>query len=422
MTGITKTIESSIKKHALPFEHNQHLTPLIDAIGKVKYVLLGEASHGTSEFYTTRTELTKKLIQEKGFTFIAVEGDWPACYEVNRYVKGYEPSYSSARDALQTLNRWPTWMWSNEEVLDLIEWLKLYNETQDVKVGFYGLDVYSLWESMEAIIQYLEDTQSPELDQAKEAFECFEPFHRKAEQYGVSAALYGEDCKQEVLALLQSLLTNRNKYENDDEASLNLVVNALVTTNAEHYYHTMITNDNESWNIRDHHMVHALEHITTFYGSEAKGIVWEHNTHIGDARATDMVHAGLVNVGQLTREKYGEENVYAIGFGTYKGTVIASTKWGTPHEVMPVPEATIGSWEHFLHKARNGNKLLLFDSMNQHEFNETIGHRAIGVIYHPQYEHLGNYVPTRVSDRYNAFIYIEETKALTPISVKHETV
>jgi erythromycin esterase-like protein len=422
LAGITKTIESSIKKHALPFEHNQHFPPLIDAIGEVKYVLLGEASHGTSEFYTTRTDLTKKLIQEKGFTFIAVEGDWPACYEVNRYIKGYKTSYSTARDALQAFNRWPTWMWSNKEVVDLIEWLKSYNETQDVKVGFYGLDVYSLWESMEAIIQYLENTHSPELDQARKAFECFEPFHRKAEQYGVSAALYGEDCKQEVLALLQSLQTNRNKYENDEEASLNLLVNALVTTNAEQYYHAMITNDNESWNIRDHHMVHALEHISTYYGSDAKGIVCEHNTHIGDARATDMAHAGLVNVGQLTREKYGEDHVYAIGFGTYKGTVIAATKWGAPYEVMTVPEATAGSWEHSLYKAGNGNKLLLFDAMNQHEFNETIGHRAIGVIYHPEYEHLGNYVPTRVSGRYNAFIYIEETKALSPILVQQEIV
>jgi erythromycin esterase-like protein len=310
-------------------------------------------------------------------------------------------------------------MWANEEVLEIIDWLKRYNETQEVKIGFYGLDVYSLWESMEAIIQYLEQIQSPDLDKAKRAFECFEPFHRKAEQYGVSAALYGESCMDEVLDLLRTMSANRKMYENDIEASLNLLVNSLVAANAEYYYHTMITDDNESWNIRDRHMVQALQHISEFYGEAAKGIVWEHNTHIGDARATDMASQGLVNVGQLTREKYGEENVYAIGFGTYKGTVIASTKWGDPHEVMKVPEAKRGSWEYYLHKAGEGNKILLFNEQNKGEFSERIGHRAIGVIYHPEYEHLGNYVPTYISDRYNAFIYHEITKALQPIPVGH---
>jgi erythromycin esterase-like protein len=415
---LTKTIEASIKKHAMPFKNNEELTsPLMKVIGDVKYVLLGEASHGTSEFYTNRTEITKKLIVEKGFQFIAVEGDWPSCYEVNRYVKGYETSYSSAKEVLQAFNRWPTWMWSNEEVLELIEWLKKYNETQDTKIGFYGLDVYSLWESMEAIITYLKNTESPELDQAQKAFECFEPFHRKPEQYGVSAALYGEDCREEVLELLQGMLAKRNTHQNDDEANLNLVVNALVTANAEYYYEAMITNDDQSWNIRDTHMVEALEHVSNYYGENAKGIVWEHNTHIGDARATDMARSGLVNVGQLTREKYGEDNVYAIGFGTYQGTVIASTKWGSPFEVMTVPKATKGSWEYYLNQVQLGNSLLLFNEENESEFADTIGHRAIGVIYHPEYEHMGNYVPTMVSKRYNAFIYVEETKALSPIEV-----
>jgi erythromycin esterase-like protein len=419
---LTKTIEASIKKHALPFENPQHLTPLFKEIGDAKYVLLGEASHGTSEFYTNRTEISKKLIQDKGFNFIAVEGDWPSCYEVNRYVKGYETSYSSAREVLQAFNRWPTWMWSNEEVLELVEWLKEYNKTRETKVGFYGLDVYSLWESMEAIIEYLEKTDSPELEQAKKAFECFEPFHRKAEQYGVSAALYGEDCREEVSELLQAMLSKRNNYEDDPEATLNLVVNALVTANAEYYYEAMITNDDQSWNVRDTHMVEALEHVSNFYGEYGKGIVWEHNTHIGDARATDMARAGLVNVGQLTREKYGKDNIYAIGFGTYKGTVIASTKWGSPYEVMQVPEATKGSWEYFLHQAKEGNMLLLFNEENDNEFADTIGHRAIGVIYHPEYEHMGNYVPTKVSKRYDAFIFIEDTKALSPIEVGKVTV
>jgi erythromycin esterase-like protein len=415
----TKSIEASIKNHAIPFQHSAHLEPLIEAIGDARYALLGEASHGTSEFYTTRTEITKKLIQEKAFTFIAVEGDWPSCYEVNRYVKGYDTPYNSSKEVLQAFNRWPTWMWANEEVVELIEWVRKYNETVETKIGFYGLDVYSLWESMEAIIHYLDQIQSPDLDKAKKAFECFEPFHRKAEQYGVSAAIYGESCMEEVLDLLQTMIANRKKYDNDKEASLNLLVNSLVAANAEHYYHAMITDDHESWNIRDRHMVEALHHITEFYGERGKAIVWEHNTHIGDARATDMASQGLVNVGQLTREKYREENVYAIGFGTYKGTVIASTKWGESHEVMTVPEATRGSWEYYLHKTGDGNKILLFNEQNKQEFSDRINHRAIGVIYHPEYEHLGNYVPTHISNRYNAFVYHEVTKALQPIQVAH---
>lgn len=418
---LTKSLEESIKKYSLPFENDMHLSPLIEAIGDVKYVLLGEATHGTSEFYTTRTEITKKLVQEKNFTYIAVEGDWPSCYEVNRYVKGYNSPYSSAKEVLQSFNRWPTWMWANEEILDLVEWLKKYNESQDVKVGFYGLDVYSLWESMEAMIGYLEDTGSPDLDKVKSAFECFEPFHRKAEEYGISAAIYGENCRKEVTELLQAIVSNRKRYENDQEASLNLEVNALVTSNAEQYYHAMITNDNESWNIRDHHMVEALEHISSFYGTRSKGIVWEHNTHIGDARATDMARSGHVNVGQLTREKYGQKNVFTVGFGTYEGTVIASTKWATPHSIMQVPKAVVGSWEYYLHRARSGNCILIFNEDNRDHFNDTIGHRAIGVIYHPEYEHLGNYVSSRVSERYDSFIFIDVTKALVPISFQNKT-
>lgn len=419
---LTKNVTESIKKYALPYQNPTDLDPVLHAASTAKYVLLGEASHGTSEYYKTRTELTKKLILEENFNFIAVEGDWPSCYEINRYVKGYDHPYKNGREVLEAFNRWPTWMWSNEEVLLLIEWLKEYNETQEVKIGFYGLDVYSLWESMEAIIKYLEKTGSPDIEKAKKAFECFEPFHRQAEQYAVSAAIYGEDCMNEVLDLLRTMTANKKYYENDTEASLNLLVNSLVAANAEYYYHTMMTNDNESWNIRDRHMVQVLSHISDHIGEKAKGIVWEHNTHIGDARATDMYSQGMVNVGQLTREKYSVENVYAVGFGCYKGTVIASTKWGNPYEIMTVPEAKKGSFEYYLHKAGAGDKILLFNDENKSEFKDTIGHRAIGVVYHPEYEHMGNYVPSRMSDRYDAFIYHETTEALHPINVSQPTV
>lgn len=413
----TKALVENIRQNAIPFTHTQELTPLIEKASNAKYVLLGEASHGTSEFYTFRAEITKQLIEKHQFSFIAVEGDWPACFEVNRFIKGRAPEYSSAEDVLRkSFNRWPSWMWANKEMINLIEWLFEYNQNQSgKKIGFYGLDVYSLWESMEAIVAYLEKIQSPDIDKALQAIECFDPFHRKPENYGISAAFYGEDCMDEVLELLGMVHSSKKLNPNDAESELNMKINAIVASNAEHYYHTMVTNDNESWNIRDRHMVEALEHIANFYGNSGKGIVWEHNTHIGDARATDMAEEGMFNVGQLVREKYGPENIYAVGFGTYQGTVIAASNWGDTPEIMPVPMGGKGSWEEAMHNSRAINQYLMFTHDNRDLFRDIIGHRAIGVVYHPEFEHHGNYVPTRMSDRYNAFIHIDNTKALNPL-------
>lgn len=411
----TSQLIDEIQNYGVKFSSPTELQPLINAASHAKYVLLGEASHGTSEFYTIRTELTKQLIQEHQFSFVAVEGDWPACYEVNRYVKGLAPEYQSAEDVLKkSFNRWPSWMWANHEIVNLIDWLHSYNQTQpEKKVGFYGIDVYSLWESMEAIVDYLKKIESPDLQKALNAIECFDPYKRKPEMYGISSAFYGENCMSEILELLNTIKENKSIHTKDPEAALNMNINAIVANNAEHYYHTMVTNNNESWNIRDRHMVEALHHIGNFYGTAAKGIIWEHNTHIGDARATDMADEGMVNVGQLTREKYKQNNVYAIGFGTYQGTVIAAKRWGDPAEVMTVPKGTEGSWEEVMHNAGDFNQYLLFTEENKHLFRNVIGHRAIGVVYNPAHEHYGNYVPSRLSERYDAFIHIDETKALT---------
>ncbi|MBP3950755.1 erythromycin esterase family protein [Bacillus suaedae] len=412
----TLDLTSHIKEHSIRFDSIKEMEPLLQAAADAQFVLLGEASHGTSEFYTWRTEISKWLIEEKGFHFIAVEGDWPSCYEVNRFIKGYNDT-PDAKTSLKAFNRWPTWMWANEEVVNLVEWLKIYNEQQSSKekVGFYGIDVYSLWESMEAVVDHLEKIKSPVAEYARKAFQCFEPFNREPQMYGVSAALYGEDCFDELMELLNKLHQARHQFPAEDESSLNLHVNALVTNNAEDYYRAMMTNDNQSWNIRDQHMVSAIDMVANYYGKDAKGIIWEHNTHIGDARATDMAKDELVNVGQLTREKYGEEKVYAIGFGTYEGTVMAATKWGEKQQIMSVPKATLGSWEDFLHRAGAFNKFIMFNKQNHHLFSETIGHRAIGVSYNPKYEHLGNYVPSQISERYNAFIHIEQSEALHPL-------
>jgi len=410
----------AIKDYSKPIHESEDLDSLINEISNHQFVLLGESSHGTSEFYTMRAELSKKLIKEKGFTYLAVEGDWPACQQVNRYIKGIDKQSSHARDVLKSFNRWPTWMWANEEMIDLIEWLKKYNQNQpdDKKVGFYGIDVYSLWESIDEIIRYLERTTPSQVETAKKAFACFEPFNRRPEKYGISASFYGEGCHEEVSKLLTDIRLNKSNYSSNKENALDLEVNAIITANAENYYRTMVLNDNESWNIRDRHMVEIINKIHQFYGENAKGIIWEHNTHVGDARATDMANKGIVNVGQLLREQKGEDNLFIIGFGTHRGTVIAADQWGVNLERMVTPPAQSGSWEDCMYQAGSYDKYLVFNEQNKHLFNKTIGHRAIGVVYNPAYEHYGNYVPSNMSNRYNAFIYIDQSNALSPIEVQ----
>ncbi|MDF0726681.1 erythromycin esterase family protein [Cytobacillus sp. S13-E01] len=413
-------IVQDIKDHSYRLHSHDDLQSIINSVGDAKYVLLGEASHGTSEFYTYRAEITKRLIEQKGFSIIAVEGDWPACFEVNRYIKNYDDPYKNAYQALEQFNRWPTWMWANEEIAELTNWLRNYNNNKTApneKVGYYGIDVYSLWESMEEIILYLEKIGSPDIETAKNAFSCFEPHNRRPENYGVSASFLSDDCIDEVVKLLHKIRTNHHQKQ-PHEATLNLQINALVAAHAEQYYRAMVQDDTDSWNIRDYHMADTVQELVNYYDNEAKVIIWEHNTHIGDARATDMKREGLVNVGQIVRERYGEDQVFAIGFGTHRGSVIASKKWGEGLEVMNVPPAEKNSWEDFMHQAGPYNKALIFTNKNKHLFEDTIGHRAIGVIYHPEYEQLGNYVPSRISKRYDAFIHIDETHALKPLQVE----
>ncbi|PLR80165.1 protein-L-isoaspartate O-methyltransferase [Bacillus canaveralius] len=412
-----KTLTDNIEEHAIPLTHENDLDLLVEKIGNAKIVLLGEASHGTSEFYQIRAEISKKLIQEKGFTIIAVEGDWPSCMEVTRYIKGYDQRYESAKHALQSFNRWPTWMWANEEIADFAEWLKDHNSSlpDRQKTGFYGLDVYSLWESMEEVVDYLEEIQSPDLELAKKAFTCFEPFNRNNEKYAVASAIYSEGCVEEVTKLLTQIRRNKEQYEDGEESGLSLRVNALVMANAERYYSSMVLNDEQSWNIRDLHMVEALKEILDFFGSDSKVIIWEHNTHVGDARATNMIDNGTINVGQVIRERNNPDDVYIVGFGTHSGTVIAADEWGVNMEVKDVPPAMPGSWEDMMHRTGPYNKMLFFNDENRPLFSEIIGHRAIGVVYNPAYERYGNYVPSVMAERYDAFIHVDRSNALRPL-------
>lgn len=395
------------------------LDPLFDQIGEASFVLLGEASHGTSDFYTWRAQITQRLIREKNFSFVAVEGDWPDCYQVNRYIKGYPDSGGDAYDVLREFERWPTWMWSNWEIAALTEWMRQHNEGEmpEEQVGFYGLDVYSLWDSMKAIMDYLQRVDPEALKAAKRAFGCFEPYGEDVQDYAIATRFIPESCEDEVVDLLKTIRSRVHEYPGDRESKFNAEQNALVAVDAERYYRSMVRGGSSSWNIRDSHMADTLDRLMKLHGPDAKAIVWEHNTHVGDARATDMVEIGEVNVGQIVRERHLNDGVVLVGFGTHHGTVVAGNEWGEPMQVMPVPPAAEGSWEDVFFQAGHENRLLISaDTPDTDEFLRPRGHRAIGVVYNPAYERFGNYVPTVLPERYDAFIYLRETQALHPLT------
>jgi len=421
---------------------------LLDRVGESQFVLLGEASHGTSEFYRWRNEISKRLIQEKGFSFIAVEGDWPDCYKVNKYIKGFSDSGKSAYNVLHSFNRWPTWMWANKEMVELVERLKKYNDSIDIhkqnKVGFYGLDLYSLWESMEEIIQYLKKVDPLALKNAIKAYNCFEPYNKEVEAYARATAFVPKNCEEEVIEMLTVLRSKHAVYGKDHqnkEEYFNAEQNAITAKDAEKYYRTMMRGDVNSWNLRDIHMMDTLERLMDFHNQEnnikkPKAIVWAHNTHIGDARFTDMAQSGMINIGQLVREKKGIQNTVLVGFSTYSGTVIAAEEWGAKMEIMNVPPAIEGSWDNLLHNLNNDSnnrkkdKIIIFErddaakivsKENNYMYDERYenrGQRAIGVVYNPRYEKYGNYVPTILSLRYDALLFIDNTNAVSPLHIK----
>lgn len=401
-----------------PLRNEKDLDPLIGRIGDARVVLLGEASHGTREFYTWRSAITRRLIEQKGFNFVAVEGDWPDCYRVNRFVKGYPGSAATAAQALSTFRRWPTWMWANREVQDLITWMESYNQgrPEDLKIGFYGLDVYSLWDSLRALMRYLKEKRDfGTLAAAHRVVQCFEPYGEDAQEYARATALISHPCREEIVNLLRRLRSQVPSADGDGrDAFFVAEQNALVVKNAEAYYRAMLLSNSTSWNVRDRHMAETLERLVAFTAPSARAVVWAHNTHVGDSRFTDMAHSGEVNIGQLARERYGEKDTVLVGFGTHSGNAIAGCEWGAEWEEMKVPPGRSGSWEDVLHSV-GGDRMLIFDKSPSPELSAVRGHRAIGVVYRPQFEQYGNYVPTVLPRRYDAFLFIDRTNAVRPL-------
>jgi len=414
----TASIEERLAAKAHPLEHAADLDPLLERIGEAHYVLLGEASHGTSDYYTWRMKISQRLILEKGFSFIAVEGDWPDCYRVDRFIRGLADAGDNARDVLHGFERWPTWMWANEEVVELVRWLRQHNYAKpaEARVGFYGLDVYSLWDSLYQVMGYLHRSHPKLLPAARRAFECFEPYGEDVQDYAQATRWLDASCEGEVVGLLSKLRRGGVRAKHGDrEAQFDAEQNAWVVHDAEHYYRTMVRGGPESWNIRDRHMTQTLERLMSHHGPQAKAIVWEHNTHIGDARFTDMADDGTVNVGHLVREAHPANDVVLVGFGSHRGSVIAGRAWEAPMQWMRVPSGREGTWEDVLHRTGPADKLLIFDDEDRAgPLAKTRGHRAIGVVYHPEHE-AGNYVPTVLPRRYDAFLFIDETHAVRPL-------
>ncbi|WP_084523796.1 erythromycin esterase family protein [Adhaeribacter aquaticus] len=410
----TTTSEITLPDNGIaPLQAEADLDILLNQIGDAKYVLLGEASHGTAEFYTWRAAISRRLIQEKGFNIIAIEGDWPATYEVNKYIKG-NGNATSATDALKPFQRWPTWMWANQEVAALVEWLKTHNTNNatNQQVGFYGLDVYGLWEALEMIRQS-STADAATVQAVNQAMQCLNPYNRNEQAYA-QAANRGKGCAGEIENVLKAVRNRMGQVQARNEEAFSLEQNALVAVNGERYYTS--TGNAESWNIRDRHMTETINRLINLYGANAKIIIWEHNTHIGDARYTSMAREGMVNVGQLVREQHAKDGVHLVGFGTYEGTVIASAYWGGPTTTMAVPPGRAGSWEALLHEKEPRTKIInLKEWRNNKTLTQPRGHRAIGVVYNPAQE-AGNYVPSDLPNRYDSFIFIDKTSALHPLT------
>ena len=413
-----------MRRLAAPLRSDADLDPLLERVGDASYVLLGEASHGTHEFYAWRAAITRRLVEEKGFSFVGVEGDWPDCYRVSCSVVGAPGAPEDPRDALAAFERWPTWMWANEDVVDFTRWLREHNAAlpEQRRVGFYGLDVYSLWDSLYSTLDYLREHEPEHVDAALEALDCFGPYAEDPQAYARATRIVPTSCQDEVVSLLGDLLRRTSEDGTGSrDAQFDAEQNAAVVAGAEAYYRAMVTGGASSWNVRDRHMADTLDRLVTHHrarseGRPVKAVVWEHNTHVGDARFTDMVDAGLFNVGQLVREAHGEDDVVIVGFGTHSGTVTAADRWGGPTETMPLPKARMGSTEARLHRAvQQPAALFVFPDDQPGWLRTAREHRAVGVVYHPQAERWGNYVPTVLGRRYDAFCWFDRTRALTPL-------
>ena len=398
---------------------------LLELIGDARFVLLGEASHGTHEFYFERAAITKRLIAEKGFTVVAIEADWPDAYRVNRYARGTNQD-RDAKEALLGFRRFPTWMWRNTVAVEFVEWLRGFNQHVNPKktpAGFFGMDLYSLHSSIDAVLNYLEKVDPDAAKRARRRYACFDHLSRDPQEYGYAATVGAiESCEDEVVEQLVELRNKAAEFlSRDGEVAADELFfaeqNARLVKNAEQYYRSMFRGRASSWNLRDRHMVETIEALVAHLNGSRhpKAIVWAHNSHLGDARATEMSQHGELNAGQLIRERFPDEAML-IGFTTHHGSVTAASDWGAPAERKNVRPALPGSYEELFHETGLPRFWIDLRSAGQ------IGvlqrrriERAIGVIYRPESERLSHYFHARLPEQFDAVIHIDETRAVEPL-------
>ncbi|AUX39473.1 erythromycin esterase [Sorangium cellulosum] len=404
---------------------------LIDAIGESRFVLLGEATHGTHDFYQARAQLTRRLIAEKGFTAVVVEADWPDAYRVNRYVRGTDDD-RSAEEALRGFKRFPQWMWRNQDVLELVNWLREHNAGVPrgrPKAGFYGMDLYSLYASMEAVLGYLDRVDPEAARRARRRYGCFERFSEDPQVYGYAASFeLSGSCEREVVEQLTELMKKQAEYAKLDgrvaeDEYFQVEQNARLVQSAEEYYRTMFRGPVSSWNLRDRYMVDTVEalvaHLDRFH-PPTKAVLWAHNSHLGDARATQMGEAGEWNVGQLMRERFGDD-VFLVGFSTHTGTVLAASEWGDPAEIKRIRPSLPNSYERLFHdvgqprfwlnlRPQAGASRELVEALR-----EPYLERAIGVLYLPETERTSHYFEAKLSAQFDAILHVDESTAVRPL-------
>jgi protein-L-isoaspartate(D-aspartate) O-methyltransferase len=395
-----------------------NLEPLLRRIGDARVVLIGEATHGTSEFYRMRERISRELIEKKGFSFVAIEGDWPDAARIDHYVRHRKvpPSEWTA------FARFPKWMWRNQEVREFVDWLHDRNsrvEPSD-RVAFHGLDLYSMYHSIRSVLDYLDRVDPKAAEVARRRYGCLTPWQSDPAVYG-QATLSGQyqTCEGDVTSMLTDLLQKRRAYaEHDGERFLDAVQNARLVANAERYYRTMYYGSRSSWNLRDSHMFETLRNVLTFHGSQAKGIIWAHNSHVGDSGATEMSTRDEYNIGHLCRQEFGDLS-YSIGFGTNSGTVAAASNWDEPMQVKTVRPGLAGSYERLCHETGNQRFLLPLRGLGS---TTPLGgllqprlERAIGVIYRPETELQSHYFEAVLPRQFDEYIWFDETKAVTPL-------
>lgn len=419
--SVSLTLPSLISRNSESFDtpEQANFHALLQRIGDARVVLLGEASHGTSEFYRIRASITQRLIEDKGFNIVAVEADWPDAARIDHYVRNRDTTPSE----WTAFARFPTWMWRNTEVRDFVDWLHEYNKPLDTsrRVAFYGLDLYSLYNSARAVIEYLEDVDPDLAAVARWRYGCLSPWEADPAAYG-RAALTGQyrDCEGEVAQILVSLYEKRQEYAHKDGARfLDASQNAALVANAERYYRIMYYGSRASWNLRDTHMFDTLKRVMASHGEGAKAVVWAHNSHIGDASATEMSARGEQNIGQLCRQSLGDDSRH-VGFGTDHGTVAAASDWDGPMEVKKVLPAHGQSYERLFHMTEQPGLILpLRDNQNLELIGELAAprlERAIGVIYRPETELASHYFEAILPLQFDEYIWVDHSTAVTPLT------